>query len=127
MGAPLADVDRQPFASFINDTPKYVASTTLTEVTWRNSTLIEHGLADEVTRLKAQPGRNIGVHGSPRLVRSLLRDNLVDELRLAVPPAVAGSGARLFDDHGELRRMRLIEAQQTSSGAMLLVYDPRPA
>jgi dihydrofolate reductase len=117
----------EPFASFINNVPKYVASTTLTEVTWNNSTLVKGSIADEIARLKQEPGRDIGVHGSPSLVRSLLRDGLLDELRLAVPPVVAGSGERLFDGSGEVRRLRLTRSQRTPTGALLLGYSLRQA
>jgi dihydrofolate reductase len=114
----------EPFASFINSTPKYVASTTLTQLTWQNAMLIKGSPADQIARLKSRPGRDIGVHGSPRLVRSLLRDDLIDELRLAVSPVIAGTGQRLFDGHGPVRRMQLAEAQPTSTGAILLTYYP---
>jgi dihydrofolate reductase len=119
--------DNEPFSSFINGTRKYVFSSTLPEATWRNSTILRGGLADEVTALKREPGRDIGVHGSARLVRSMLRAGLVDELRLAVPPVVAGTGERLFEQDGELLRLRLLDARRTSTGVMLLFYGPREA
>jgi dihydrofolate reductase len=119
--------DNEPFSSFINGTRKYVFSSTLPEATWRNSTILRGGLADEITALKREPGRDIGVHGSARLVRSMLRAGLVDELRLAVPPVVAGTGERLFEQDGELLRLRLLDARRTSTGVMLLFYGPREA
>jgi dihydrofolate reductase len=115
----------EPFAGFINNRPKYVASTTLNEVTWQNSTLIKGNVADEVARLKEEPGRDIGVHGSAKLVRYLLRNNLIDELKLAVFPVIAGKGERLFEDFDEAQRMQLANANQTGSGVMLLTYQPR--
>lgn len=117
----------EPFASFINNTPKYIASTTLNEVTWRNSTLIKGNVADEVARLKGEPGRDIGVHGSAKLVRSLLRYNLLDELKLAVFPAIAGKGERLFEDFDQVQRMQLANVERTGKGVMLLTYQPRSA
>ena len=65
------------------------------------------------------------MHGSSTLVRSLLREDLVDELRLAVPPVVAGKGRRVFEDYGDVHAMRLVESKQTSSGTLLLTFDPR--
>ena len=83
----------------MNDTPKFVASTTLEKVDdWQNSTLLEGDLADAVNGFKAQPGKNIGMSGSATLVRSLLERGLVDELRLLVHPLVVGQGAKLFPD-----------------------------
>lgn len=115
----------EPFASFINDTPKYVASTTLTEVTWQNSTLLKGRVADEVARLKAEPGKDIGVHGSGTLVRSLLRDNVLDELKLAVFPAIAGKGGRAFEDFDRVQRLELVDVDRTGQGVMYLTYQPR--
>src|SRR5882672_8255102 len=86
----------EPYASHINNAPKYVASTTLSKVEWKNSTLIRGSLAAQVTKLKQQPGKNIGVAGSPTLVHSLLKDGLLDELTLMIHPVVVGSGKRLF-------------------------------
>jgi dihydrofolate reductase len=70
----------EPFASFINNIPKYVISTTLERADWSNSTLVKGSFREEITRLKGQPGKNIGVAGSPTLVHSLLFNNLLDEL-----------------------------------------------
>jgi dihydrofolate reductase len=82
----------EPFASYINNTPKYVVSTTLDRAEWKNSTLIKGDLAEEISRLKNEPGKNIGVTGSPTLVQSMLQDGLLDELTLMIHPVVAGSG-----------------------------------
>ena len=95
----------EPYASHINSTPKYVVSTTLEKVEWQNSTLIKESLAEEVTRLKQQPGKTIGVAGSPTLVRSLLQKDLLDELTLMVHPVVVGRGKRLFKDGDALKRV----------------------
>ncbi len=71
----------QPFADYMNNTPKYVVSTTLEEpLEWNNSTLIKGNVAEEITKLKQQPGKNIGITGSATLVQSLLQDDLLDEL-----------------------------------------------
>ena len=115
----------EPFASYINNTPKYVVSTTLDKVEWKNSTLIKGSLSEAITRLKGQPGKNIGVAGSPTLVRSLLQNNLLDELTLMVHPVVVGSGKRLFKDGSELKRLKLAGSQITSTGVAILTYQLR--
>lgn len=118
------DSDIEPFASFINETPKYVASRTLKDVTWRNSTLLGDDVAGEVEEMKRRPGRDIGVHGSPTLARSLLRAGVVDELKLALFPVVAGSGERLFDGEGERLGMELADVERTGEGVLFLTYAP---
>lgn len=115
-----------PFANFINNTPKYVFSKTLDKVDWKNSMLIKGNLAEEVNKLKSQPGKDMGTAGSPGLVYSLLQEDLVDELRLLLHPVVAGKGKRLFKD-GALKRMQLVESKATPSGVMILSYQPRKA
>jgi dihydrofolate reductase len=117
----------EPYASHINGTPKVVVSTTLDKVawgTWDNVTLIKGGLADEIARLKRQPGKNIGVAGSPTLVRSLLQDDLIDELTLMFHPVVVGRGKRLFKDGSDLKRLQLVDSKATSTGVMILTYTP---
>jgi dihydrofolate reductase len=115
----------EPFASFINNIPKYVVSTTLHRVDWNNTTLLKGPLAEEITALKQQPGKSIGVTGSPTLVRSLLQNDLLDELTLMVHPVVAGEGKRLFDGVSSLKRMKLVGSQITTTGVAVLTYHPR--
>lgn len=120
----------EPYAGHINTTPKYVVSTTLDEVqwgSWDNATLIRSNLAGEITRLKQQPGKNIGVSGSPTLVRSLLQEDLLDELTLMIHPVVVGSGKRLFQDGAGLKRLKLVDSQTTSTGVAILTYQPAQA
>jgi dihydrofolate reductase len=117
----------EPFATFINTTPKHVASTTLDEVTWSNANLIKGNVADEVKRLKAEPGRDIGIHGSTTLVRYLLLHGLIDELKLAMFPAAAGQGDRLFDGIEQPQRLRLDNVEHTGKGVALLTYHPQHA
>jgi len=112
----------EPFASHINNTPKYVVSTTLDKVEWKNSTLIKGNLAEAIAKLKQQPGKNIGVAGSPTLVRSLLQNDLLDELTLMVHPVVVGGGKRLFKDGGDLRRLKLVDTKTTRTGVVILSY-----
>src|SRR6184192_3161958 len=94
----------EPFASFINNVRKHVASKTLKTVEWKNSQLLGVDTAAAVRKLKETSGRDIGVHGSIRLVQSLLHQGLVDELVLYVIPAVAGQGLRRLFEPGEQKR-----------------------
>ncbi len=115
----------EPFASFINNAPKYVASNTLNSVEeWKNSTLLKGNLSEELAKLKQQPGKVIGVAGSPGLVHSLLQLDLLDELILLVHPVVAGSGKRLFKDGDPLKRMKLVATKATRTGTVILTYQP---
>ena len=121
---PNQDPAADPFVSVMNDTPKYVASTTLTEVDWQNSTLLEGDLADAVNELKEKPGKNIGMSGSATLVRSLLEQGLVDELRLLVHPLVVGQGAKLFPDGSPPVSLELADSKTFSTGVLDLTYVP---
>ena len=116
-----------PPADYMNATPKVVVSTTLTSVEWQNSTLISSNVVAELTKLKQQPGQNIGVTGSGTLVRSLLRDGLLDELHLLVHPIVVGSGKRLFDGIDEQVPLKLAESKTFSTGVLALTYVPADA
>ena len=116
----------EPFASWINRTPKYVASTTLNSVDeWPNSTLIRGSVADFVSELRQQDGGTIGTAGSPTLVRTMFDEGLLDELILLIHPVVAGGGRkRLFADDAALTRLELVESQPTSSGVLIATYRP---
>lgn len=114
-------------AGFMNDTPKVVVSSTLKTVEWQNSTLITGNLAQELTRLKNQPGKNIAITGSGTLVRSLLRDGLLDELRLLVHPIVVGAGKHLFDGESGQVPLKLVESKTFNTGVLALTYVPADA
>jgi dihydrofolate reductase len=114
----------EPYASHINNTPKYVVSTTLDKVEWKNSTLIKGNLAEEIARLKKRPGKKIGVAGSPTLVRSMLQNDLLDELTLMIHPVIVGSGKRLFSDGRALKRLKLVDSKTTSTGVLIVTYQP---
>ena len=107
----------------LNVRPKYVASRTLTEVTWNNSTLLKGDIAEEVAKLKAQNGSEIQVHGSGNLVQTLLRHDLVDTIRIWQFPVVLGAGKRFFAAGAVPRGFRLVDTQITDPGAVLLVYE----
>lgn len=112
-----------PLADRINTMPKLVASTTLSAVAWQNSTLINGTAADELAKLKQQPGRNITISGSATLVRSLLHDDVLDELQLLIHPVVLGHGRRLFED--DLNKpLRLAGSEAFKTGVVHLTYHP---
>ncbi|MGH2534663.1 MAG: dihydrofolate reductase family protein [Thermomicrobiales bacterium] len=115
------DID---IADYMNNTPKVVVSTTLDTVEWQNSTLITSNVVEEITKLKQQPGKNIGITGSGALIRSLLRDGLLDELNLLVHPIVVGNGKRLFPDGTDQQGLQLVDAKTFSTGVLNLTYQP---
>lgn len=114
--------DEQGFADRMNNLPKHVVSTTLEKLDWNNSRQIKGNIAEEVSKLKQQPGQDILILGSGELVRELMRLDLLDEYRLLVYPIVLGSGKRLFGN--EINKMfKLIETKPFSSGVVLLRYQ----
>ncbi len=121
--------DSEPFASHINNVPKYVVSRSLEAAPWPDhddATLIKGDLAEAVNELKQQPGGPIGVHGSPTLVEALLQADVLDEMHLEVYPALEGSGPRLFKDQGGPKRLHLADSRTTSGGVVLLTYERKP-
>ena len=114
-----------PMVDYINSVPKFVVSTTLEEpLGWNNSTLIKGDVAEGVAGLKRQLGKDITILGSGTLVRSLLADDLIDELRLMVLPVVLGGGKRLFDDGGDRKVLELVDSKTFSTGVLYLTYRP---
>jgi len=125
--AAFAGNTTDPMAAAMNAVPKVVVSTTLDEVTWENSTLVQGDVAREIARLKEQPGKNINISGSPTLVAWLLRQGLLDELSLLLFPVVVGAGKRLFDGDGTLARLALARHEAFSTGVVYLTYHPAGA
>ena len=116
-----------PNADWMNNTRKYVASTTLETPAWNNSTVIEGDVAEAVARLKQEDGKDIMVNGSGALVRTLMRNHLLDELRLFVHPVVVGSGRRLFDDESDPVEFALVDSHAYDNGVISLTYRPTGA
>ncbi len=113
-----------PMADFLNKSPKYVVSSTLDTLKWQPATLLKGDLAAELTQLKRQPGKNIQIPGSPRLVRSLLRDGLLDELSLNICPVIVGSGMCLFDEITRQVQLELVNSTTLSNGVLGVTYRP---
>ena len=121
---PQQDPEENPVADRMNGVQKYVVSTTLEEpLEWDNSTLIKGEVAEEIADLKRQAGGDISISGSPTLVRSLLGDGLIDELRLMVHPVVVGGGKRLFEE-GDRVAFELVDSKTFSMGVVYLTYRP---
>jgi dihydrofolate reductase len=118
------DPGSHPIADAFNSRPKYLASTTVTEPRWANTTVLSGDLEAAVGELKAAPGGDLQVHGSGALIRWLLAHDLVDELTLIVVPVVVGQGARLFPDDGPDLALELLDSRADSRGVMVQVYRP---
>ncbi len=112
-----------PFGPMLNNTPKYVVSSTLTEpLPWPNSTLVRGAVADAVGELKTHTDGVLGIMGSGELIAALLAADLIDELLLMIHPLVLGNGRRLFPDNVDVS-LRLLESATTSSGVVIAVYE----
>jgi dihydrofolate reductase len=112
------------FADKFNSMPKYVVSSTLESPEWSNTTVLAGDVAEEVAKLKGALEGDIVVHGSPRLVQTLIDSDLVDELRLMVYPVVLGAGKRLFDGTSDKKPLRLVSSKIVGDGVAILVYEP---
>src|ERR687894_2628359 len=119
-----ADPGDNPIWTALNSRPKYVASTTLTDPQWADTTVLSGDVAAAVGELKAKPAGELQVHGSGALTRWLLDNNLVDEITLLVYPVVVGQGTRLFPDTGPDTALALLESRTTHGGVTIPVYPP---
>jgi dihydrofolate reductase len=111
-----------PIAVALNTRPKYVASTTLTDPQWADTTVLSGDVAAAVGELKAKPGGELQVVGSLSVVRLLLDNDLVDEITLLTYPVVVGQGMRLFPDSGQDLALELVESGATTNGVTMQVY-----
>jgi dihydrofolate reductase len=120
----VMDPGSGPIADALNTRPKYVASTTLTDPHWANTTVLSGDVAAAIGELKAKPGGELQVHGSGALTRWLLANNLVDEMTLLIVPVVVGQGMRLFPDSGPDIALDLVDSRTFPKGITLQVYQP---
>ena len=118
----IEDMKTHPIGEALNSRPKYVASTTLTDPQWGDTTVLSGDVAAAVGELKAKPGGELQVVGSLSLVRWLLDNDLVAEITLLTYPVVVGQGARLFPDAGQDTALELVESRATTSGVTMQVY-----
>lgn len=119
--------DDVPMAKFLNHSPKYVVSRSPEDVgklEWGPATLLRGALASAVAKVKAEPGKTIQVPGSPKLVRTLLHEGLLDELSLTICPEIVGSGMRLFDEVIDSVKLTLERSKILSNGAISVTYHP---
>jgi dihydrofolate reductase len=116
-----------PFTDRMNSMPKFVASTTLQEPLEWNSTLLKGDVVDEVEKLKQDPDQNLLVYGSGALVDALMRQNLIDMYRLMLYPLALASGKRFFREGSRKTTLVLSDAQTTSTGVVVLTYEPAKA
>ena len=121
---PLITDPSNPIAAPLNARPKYVASTTLTDPQWADTTVLSGDVAAAIGELKAKPGGELQVHGSGALVRWLLDNHLVDEITLLTYPVVIGQGTRLFPDIGPDTALDLVDSRATPKGVTIQVYRP---
>jgi dihydrofolate reductase len=114
------------FADKFNGMPKYVASTTLADPEWNNTTVLAGDVAGEVAKLRAAPGGDVLVNGSVTLLSTLVANDLVDEYRLMVFPTVLGGGKRLFADGSEIPALDLVESRPVGDqGVLIRIYRPK--
>jgi dihydrofolate reductase len=111
------------FADKFNSMPKYVVSSTLEDPEWNNSTVLKGDVVEQVSKLRQDRDGDIVVHGSVRLVQTLLEHDLVDELRLMVFPVVLGSGKRLFGETSDKKPLRLEDSKTVGDGVAILIYE----
>jgi dihydrofolate reductase len=120
----IEEMRAYPVGVALDETPKYVASATLTEPRWANTTVLSGDLAAAIGELKARPAGELQVHGSGTLVRWLLENDLVDEMTLLIVPVVLGQGTRLFPGTGPDIALDLVESRADSKGVTIQVYRP---
>jgi len=113
-----------PISDALNARPKYVASTTLTDPKWSDTTVLSGDLAAAIGELKAKPAGELQVHGSGALIRWLLENDLVDEMTLLIVPVILGQGMRLFPDSGSDIALDLVDSRADSKGVTIQVYRP---
>jgi len=112
-----------PFADYMNKVKKYVVSMTLKKAEWNNTTLIKGEIAEEIAKLKKQPGKDIAVIGSAALVRTLMDHGLIDEFALLIYPVVLGTGKRFFAGENKTT-LNLKETKAFNSGVVFMSYEP---
>jgi len=125
----IDDMKHHPIGVALNSKPKFVASRTLTEPAWTNTTVLGDDLLSAVRELKSEGDGEVQVHGSSRLIQWLLENDLVDEMELITVPVVLGQGARLFAESGRDIAMSLVDSRSDSRGVTIQTYRPagRPA
>jgi len=110
-------------ADQLNNSLKYVVSSTLKNADWNNSTIISQNVIEEIKRIKQQPGSNIQIEGSAELIASLMEAGVIDEYRLLVHPVIMGKGKRFFKDNTQANSLELVKTQMLDRGVLALYYQ----
>ncbi len=119
---PYAKSD-DPIAGRLNSAKKYVVSTTLEKLEWSNSTLVKGDIVQEIKKLKQQDGPELQVHGSGKLIQTLMKHDLIDEFRLKIFPVTFGIGKRLFDDGTIPAGFKLVDSKTSTTGVIVATYE----
>jgi dihydrofolate reductase len=121
---PNARDEEQALARPLNELPKYVATTTLSDpLDWENAQVLQGDVADAVRALKAEKGGDLHIVGSSRLTQTLVEHDLVDGYRLMIIPIIIGGGKRFLPDDGAKRQLRLVDSRVATTGALLTTYE----
>lgn len=110
-------------ARWVENIPKIVFSKTLTEVTWNNTQLIKDNIAEEIKKLKQQPGKDLVIFGSPGLATSFMNLGLIDEYKLTVHPIILGHGISVFTNNSTKSSLKLLDSKTLKSGVVTLHYE----
>jgi dihydrofolate reductase len=113
----------EPPADIMNNSRKYVASRTLNNLEWQNSTLIRGDVGEEVAKLKQQDGPEIQVHGSGDLIQTLLKHDLIDEMQIMIFPVLVGKGKRLFADGTIPANLKVLDITPAATGVVIVKYE----
>lgn len=122
---PNAGAKELAHAQWVQEIPKIVFSTTLGSADWNNTTLISDNVVEEVSKLKAQDGKDLVIFGSPGLAKNLMTLGLIDEYKLTLHPILLGQGICLFDSHVQRSELKLLESKTLGSGVVTLHYTRR--
>ena len=118
---PKSDLE---IADKMNNLPKIVFSKTLQEVKWNNSRLVKENIAEEISKMKQQPGKDMVIFGSGSIVSTFMQHGLIDEYRIIVNPVVLGNGNPLFKGINDKQNLKLLKTRVFSSGVVILYYEP---
>jgi len=116
--------DKYGIANHKNNIAKYVVTSTPLQAQWDNSMVIDRDVIEEIAKLKRQSGKDLLIEGSATLVHSLAQAGLIDEYKLMLHPAIAGSGKRFFKEGMDLTKFKLVQSKPISLGVVLLSYEP---
>jgi dihydrofolate reductase len=117
-------VKGDPTADKFNTTKKYVVTKSLSKLNWKNSFIIKNNVAEEIKKLKATDGPELQVHGSSKLIKALINDKLVDEIKIWTFPVTVGKGKQLFGDGTNPSNLKLVDVKSSSSGVIITTYQP---